>query len=176
MSPDFSYLNAEALRTRQVLAAHFMRGCCHVLEIGGGENPISNHVHGVARVTVVDPVIRPLVAVRHLPEGGMLDVRHVAMRIEDYEPDEPADGLVMLGFEGEGHCDLDVVCRLIEQAAVTVIEASSNHAPAVRAIGRILLKEIHPVAVHLHTTYRGAGVPEGHAFCARNFYVLRRSP
>jgi len=171
---DFSYLNTAALRTRQVLAAHFMRGLYHVLEIGGGENPISNHVRGVERVTVVDPVIRSLVAVRHVPGGGMLDVRHMAMRIEDYEPDETADGLVMLGFEGDGHCDLDVVCRFIEKATVTVLEASCNHAPAVRAIGRILAREIYPVAVHLHTTYRGAGVPEGHAFCARNFYVLRR--
>jgi len=181
--PDFTYLNAEALRTRQLLAAHFVRKCRHVLEIGGGENPITRWLALLADnfedvdgwkwhklVTVVDPVIAPWE--NEQIEGVPWVVRHLQMRIEDYQPRGDEDGLVMLGFEGEGHCDIEVVCRLIEKARVTVIEASCNHMPALRAIGDILSRDIHPVTVHLATTYRGAGVPEAHPFCERNFYVL----
>ncbi len=183
MTSDFSYLSTPTLRTRQVLAAYFVRKCRHVLEIGGGRNPITRWLASLADnfevvdgwkwhkiVTVVDPAIEPWE--EEPVEGVPWIVRHLPIRIEDYRPRGDEDGLVMLGFEGDGHCDLEVVCRLIAAARVTVIEASGRHAPAAAAIGRILARHIHPVAVHLATTYRGAGVPESHPFCERNFYVL----
>lgn len=92
------HLAGPASGLRQVLAAHAVRRCAHIVEIGGAGLPITGFLtHRPASVTVIDPKIprfesdrlndRPC-AVRHL------DVKLQAASL----PDEPDFALVLLGL------------------------------------------------------------------------------
>ena len=58
---DIPHLAAPVLTARQALAAHFLHGCPHIIEIGGYKTPITPFLtHTPETVTSVDPKIEPL--------------------------------------------------------------------------------------------------------------------
>ena len=97
--PDMNYLLSEGARARYVIAAHYLRGCRAVLEIGGFKTPIAGFLtHTPERVLMVDPIVSEY----HAEElnGKPCRVDHVRGRFQEYEIDLPAGeyGMVCLGL------------------------------------------------------------------------------
>lgn len=92
--PNWNYLASEVFRSRYILAAHYLRDCRHVIEIGGYKTPIDGFLtHRYESVTVIDPLVEPLERKR---------VRRVAGDYREFDFSfAPAGeyGLVMLGFD-----------------------------------------------------------------------------
>ncbi|MDP9171003.1 MAG: hypothetical protein M3N54_10335 [Acidobacteriota bacterium] len=112
--PNWNYLASEVFRVRSVIAAHYLRGCRHVIEIGGYKTPIDQFLtHDCESVTVVDPLVEPFAS------GS---VKRVAADYRAFDFSfAPAGeyGLVMLGF------DLplsDNLFRLVDGSRTTIIE------------------------------------------------------
>lgn len=131
--PDMDYLASEGARTRCVIAAHFVGGCPHVVEIGGFTTPVSLYLTGTHEsVTVFDPLMRDYRAtsLNHAP----CRVRHISRSILEAELEPEADnyGLVMLGASLK-HFSEEPLARerqwtklatMVERAKIAVIEAA----------------------------------------------------
>jgi hypothetical protein len=122
---QWRYLRSEAFSMRNVLAAHFVRDCPTVIEIGGWHTPIDRYLTGRhASVVVIDPFIRE--AARDELNGHPCHVRHVRSRFQDltWSVREPDYGLVILGLDLEGLSgdDEQTLFELVRHARTTVIE------------------------------------------------------
>lgn len=124
---DLPHLSGPAAAIRQVLAAHFVRDCPHVLEIGGHLRPVTPHLtHRPASVLVVDPKSVPYEC--DTLNGHACHVRHVAAKFQtlayDYAPF--SYGLVLLGYSlkpyGEHQPLGALLFGLIDHARVIVID------------------------------------------------------
>jgi hypothetical protein len=116
---------------RQVLAAHCLKGCRHVVEIGGAGLPITDFLtHDPESVTVFDPKIAP--QTRDRLNGRPCRVQHRAMKIQRAAVEEferlPALGVVMLGLSLKPlgrHAAVDESLEaLVDAARIVVIEHS----------------------------------------------------
>ena len=123
---EWRYLRSTAFSVRNVLAAHFVRDCPTVVEIGGWHTPIDRFLTGPhASVLVVDPFIGE--STSDDLNGEPCTVRHIRARFQDlrWRIVRPRDyGLAILGYDLEGLSALDenVLFDLIENARITVIE------------------------------------------------------
>ena len=128
---DMDYLVSEAAQSRCVIAAHHLRDCPHVIEIGGFKTPITLYLTGQHRsVTVIDPLMRELR--RETLNGHPCKVRHIPKTFQAVELDVPDDyGFLMLGASLK-YFDEDPERReqqwqkladLIQGARVAVVEA-----------------------------------------------------
>jgi hypothetical protein len=128
---QWRYLRSEAFSVRNVLAAHFVRDCPTVIEIGGWETPIDRYLTGAHdAVVVVDPLIRDATRDGH---GGT--VHHVRARFQDLEwhvSREREYGLVILGLDLEGLTaeDESELFGLIDGAKAVVIEFPTSWEPS----------------------------------------------
>lgn len=131
--PDMDYLTTEAAQTRCVIAAHFVRDCPHVVEIGGFKTPVSLYLAGGHEsVTVFDPLMSDYEA-RSL-NGRPCRVRHLSISFQDSEIDleRGSYGLVMLGCSLKHFSDEPAehekqwrkLTGIVERAGVAVIEAA----------------------------------------------------
>lgn len=128
---DMDYLLSEAGETRSVLAAHFVRHCDHVIEIGGYKMPITKYLTSVPKsVVVVDPKIDPFSATSLYGQPCRVD--HIVARFQnfDFQPPDGSYGFVLLGcslkFPGADRHDMDAhwakLIALVDGADVTVLE------------------------------------------------------
>lgn len=112
--PGWNYLYSDIFKIRYLIAAHYLRECPHVIEIGGYKTPIDQFLqHDYESVVVLDPLVEP-------KESGR--IRHIACDYRDFDTtslDGSAYGLAILGF------DLplsDQLYRLANGARRTVVE------------------------------------------------------
>jgi hypothetical protein len=138
---QWRYLRSEAFSVRNVLAAHFVRDCPTVIELGGWHTPIDRYLTGRhASVVVVDPFIRE--ATREALNGHPCRVRHVRARFQDLEWNvrEPGYGLVILGLDLEGLAAEDerTLHELVRCAGTTVIEFPTSWGPSREQYERLL--------------------------------------
>ncbi len=92
------HLAGAAAALRQVLAAHAVRGCAHIIEIGGAGLPISGFLtHRPETVTVIDPKIPEFSA--STLNGAPCRLRHRAAKLQEVEiaPAGPY-ALILLGL------------------------------------------------------------------------------
>jgi hypothetical protein len=145
----WGYLDTEPLRTRYALAAHFVRLCPHIVEIGGYRgNVITAFLRGQHEsVTVfsLDEEFEPLE--RTELNGAPCRVRHLREYFQS-RPDltsalERTLGLVVLGLEIHG--ELQPLLDLIRSARVCILEAALDHSPGIASLEGILS------AVHTRT-------------------------
>lgn len=129
--PGLVHLRGPGAELRQVIAAHFLRGCPHVLEIGGHLRPITSYLtHHPLSVTVIDPKSIPCEAEEL--NGRPCRVRHLAQKFQDVAIGLAADsyGLVMLGYSlkpfGSRPALDERLFALIDGARITVLD----YAPA----------------------------------------------
>jgi predicted O-methyltransferase YrrM len=130
----WKYLESEAFSTRSVVAAHFLRDCPMVIEIGGGRATIDSFLTGRhQRVVVVDPFLRE----RRVGaiDDGRCAVQHIRARFQDvdWRIEQPGKyGLVMLGLElqGLGEDDRQMLYALVNGARATVIEFPTSWQPS----------------------------------------------
>lgn len=138
----WGYLDTEPLRTRYVLAAHFVRECPHIIEIGGYRgNVITAFLgsrHEAVTVFSLDEEFEPLE--REELNGAPCRVCHV----RDYFQSRPdltnvaggGLGLVVLGLEMHG--ELQPFLELMRRSQVTVLEVAQDYPPGVASLEEIL--------------------------------------
>lgn len=146
---ELPHLDGIGASMRQVLAAHFLVDCEHILEIGGHVRPITDYLtHHPKSVTSIDPKTAPYDA--YLLNGHICRVRHIASKFQDVEYDRPKGsyGLVLLGYSlkplGRQSPLGERLFSLVDNARVIVLEYSpaleraTSQVPEI--IGRTTLK------------------------------------
>ena len=96
---SMAYLLTPEAAVRQVLAAYYVRGCPHVVEIGGYKVPITKYLLGQHEsVTVIDPQVDAFEA--DIWNGRECRIRHLPNRYQDTQLELPerSYGLVLLGL------------------------------------------------------------------------------
>jgi hypothetical protein len=96
---DIPHLSGPGAAIRQVLAAHFVRDCPHIVEIGGHIRPVTDYLtHNPLSVLSVDPKTPPLDAEEL--NGRPCRVKHVSRKFQEVEYDYASGsyGLVLLGY------------------------------------------------------------------------------
>jgi hypothetical protein len=133
----WGYLDTAALQSRYVLAAHFVRDCPHVVEIGGyRQNLITNFLrepHESVSVFSLDAEFDPLE--RDTLNGAPCRVRHVQDHFQQHPLPAAGVGVVALGLEIHG--DFGPFCELVRSADVTVIEVPIDHAPSLACLDHL---------------------------------------
>ncbi|OEJ64379.1 hypothetical protein BEN30_16330 [Magnetovibrio blakemorei] len=141
--PKHNYLLTEALQSRYILAARYLRGCRHVFEIGSFQTPITDFLTApVESCTVVDPLLEPYEADQL--NGHPCQVRHIQGWIQDveYEREHGTYGVVMMGLvldfpggnaEQAKHTFARII-RLIDNAQVTVLEFCTHYEPSINQV------------------------------------------
>lgn len=143
--PDMDYLLSEAAQFRCVIAAHVLRNCPHVLEIGGFTTPISQYLHGQHEsVTVIDPLMRAYSSDSR--NGRPCRIRHIPQTFQDAEITMPGEyGFVMLGVSLKHFSQVPERAReewarlseMVRGARVAVVEAAIDWPLGKRALDRL---------------------------------------
>lgn len=173
---DIPHLAGIGATMRQVFAAHFMRDCPHVLEIGGHIRPVTPYLtHHPVSVTSVDPKAEAYEA--HALNGRQCHVRHIQAKFQqiDFHYQPGSYGLVMLGYSlkpfGSSDPLGDLLFSLIDNARTVVIEYAPELDRAASQVPQIVSRPSVKIRgqfdLHLHDP-EVAGTP----YAARRFYVL----
>jgi len=95
---EHNFYEHDAFKSRYVLAAHHLRHCKHIVEIGGYRTPISLFLRSQHQsVTTIDPYIKPMVA--DTLNGAPSTVRHLPMMFEDYVLSGHEDCFLYMGLD-----------------------------------------------------------------------------
>ncbi len=176
-APDsLPHLSGPAAEARQVLAAHYLRDCPHIVEIGGHIRPITGFLtHNPLSVLSVDPKTAPYESDRL--NGRPCRVRHVARKFQeiDYDYAPFSYGLVLIGYSlkpfGAREPLGELLFSLIDNAKVVVIDHATELDRASTQVPAILSRptvRVHcSIALELDDDAI-AGTPYGR----RQFHVL----
>ena len=133
----WGYLDTEAMRSRYVLAAHFVRHARHVVEIGGyRDNLITNFLTGAhesVSVYSLDAEFEP--AERDTLRGAPCRVRHVRDFFQHHP--HPDDGLAVVALGLEIHGGMEPFYDIVRQATITVVEIPVDHRPSVDCLEQL---------------------------------------
>jgi len=173
------HLSGPAAAVRQVLAAHFVRDCEHVVEIGGHIRPVTDYlIHAPRSVLSVDPKT-PAYEADQL-HGRPCHVRHVPKKFQevayDYAP--RSYGLVLLGYSlkpyGQREPLGQLLFSLIDNAKVVVIEYPPALERATSQVPEIVSRP--SLKVHCHFTLAlGDEAITDSPYARRSFTVLHPS-
>lgn len=180
----WGYLDTEALQTRYVLAAHFVRKMRNIVEIGGYRgNLITSFLtgtHDSVSVYSLDAEFDSLE--QETLNGAPCRVRHIGDYFQNYSHATESLGVIVLGIEILG--DFEPLCNLLRHAEVAVVEVPIDHAPSVDCLNAILARTNLHIAVQINLdlspnesivgnelAQTNMNVP----FWKRNVYVLRPS-
>lgn len=150
------HLASPAAALRQVLAAHAVRHCPHIVEIGGAGLPITGFLtHRPTSVTVIDPKIPAHEA--DMLNGAPCRLRHLAAKLQEVElaPASPY-GLVLLGLSlkpfGRRAATPPELLALAAGAAVLVIDYALDLERAQGQIGALTATRTDAPAIDLSLT------------------------
>lgn len=172
----WEYLLSEPYQARYAIAAHYVRGCPVVVEIGAWRQNISEYLDPAVRmIVVVDPLLE-----RNEREGRVEYLRQAVETVPLclMRPMHGHYGLVCLGLDLGQHPEpaLERIAELANTATVTVLEWAVRYKP-VEYYRDWLLREIEKrVAVRLALDFTGNnGVPQNgfQEFPEREMLVLR---
>ncbi len=156
------HLAGAAAALRQVLAAHAVRHCPHVVEIGGAGLPITGFLtHQPASVTVIDPKI-PAYAADTL-NGAPCRLRHIAAKLQEVVLAPPGPyALVLLGLSlkpfGRRGAVPPELLALAAGAAVLVIDYARELERAQGQIGALTATRSDAPAIDLELTINDAAL------------------
>jgi len=174
---DLPHLAGPAAAIRQVLAAHFVRDCPHVVEIGGHIRPVTPYLtHHPHSVLSVDPKTEPF-------EAGELNgfpcrVRHVGRKFQEIEYSyEPRSyGLVLLGFSlkpfGRNEALGSLFFSLLDNARTVVLEYPPALERATSQVPQILGRATLETVCHFNLDLHDPSI-EGSPYAHRRFHVLK---
>ena len=130
----WGYLDTDALRTRYVLAAHFVRGARHIVEIGGyRHNVITNFLtgsHESVSVYSLDAEFEPLDA--HTLNDAPCRVRLVQDYFQHHV--HPTEDLAIVALGLEIHGEVEGFYELVGRASRAVLEIPIDHQPSVECL------------------------------------------
>lgn len=166
------HLASPAACLRQVLAAHAVRGCTDIVEIGGAGLPLTHYLtHAPRSVTVIDPKIPAFSAGRL--NGHPCEIRHIPAKLQTVAL-EPGPGLalVLLGLSlrpfGRTSATPPQLLALAEAAQVLVIDYALDLPRAQGQIGDLMATRREPPLIDLALTIDDAGLREA-GFDRRRF-------
>ncbi len=176
----FGYLLTEAAQARYILAAHYVRDCDHIVEIGGYKAPITKFVTTVPKsILVLDPKTDEF----HSDSlyGKPCRVDHLATTFQEhaFEAEKDTYGLVIIGLslkffskdETKKAKEWDRLLDLINNARVTIVETPVNCERGENNIAHIL--DACDVTVKLRLDMDMGDNPGMHQdYCNRQFMVL----
>jgi hypothetical protein len=174
---ELPHLSGPAAAIRQVLAAHFVRHCPHIVEIGGHIRPITPYLtHRPLSVLSVDPKTDPYQSdtLHDFP----CSVRHLNRKFQDVEFDySPGSyGLVLLGYSlkpfGRRDSLGDLLFSLIDNAQVVVLEFPPELERASSQVSQILARPGLHVECSLEILLNDDAI-RGSAYARRLFYVIK---
>jgi len=170
------HLAGPAALARQVLAAHYVRNCPHILEIGGHLRPITPYLtHRPASVLSVDPKTLPFEAATL--NGHPCKVRHVSRKFQEIEYDyQPQSyGLVLLGYSLKpfGHREPigELFFSLLDNARIVVLEYAPELERASTQIPHIISRAALEVVCSFHLQLDDPLIA-GSDYARRIFHVL----
>ena len=176
---DLPHLSGPAAAIRQVLAAHFVRDCPHVLEIGGHRRAVTDYLtHAPLSVTSIDPKTSEYEAEEL--NGRPCRVRHIARKFQDVELDyAPGSyGLVLLGYSlkpfGRREPLGELLFSLIDNAKVVVIDYPPALDRAASQVPAILARPTLVSHCSFELTLHDAEIAAT-PFAKRSFHVLHPS-
>jgi len=153
---DMNYLLSEAAMCRYVIAAHYLKSCLEIVEIGGFKTPVTRFLtHRPSRVLVVDPLIQPFVS-KEL-HGAPCRIEHARATFQtyDFELDAGNYGLVLLGASTKYFSDDPAVREsewqklrgLVARARIAVLEHPVAWALGREIVTRLLAEIDHEMVV-----------------------------
>lgn len=161
---------------RQVVAAHFVSDCRHVVEIGGHLRPVTPFLtHGPDSVLVVDPKVEPYEAEEL--NGRPCKVRHIARKFQEVSFDVPSGeyGLVLLGYSlkpfGTREPLGEALFSLIDNARTVVLEYPPALERSASQVPHILARPTVKVRCTIEFTLDDAQI-RGSPFARRRLIVL----
>lgn len=169
------HLSSPAAALRQVLAAHAVRACAHIVEIGGAGLPITGFLtHHPDSVTVIDPKIPDFSAA--MLNDAPCRVRHLAAKLQEVEiaPSAPY-ALVLLGLSlkpfGRRGATPPELLALAAGAEVLVIDYALDLERAQGQIGALTATRPAPPIIDLALTINDE-VLRAAGFDRRRFLVF----
>ncbi len=144
----WDYLQSPVLLVRQRMAAHFLRDCRSILEIGAFKTPITGFLtHQPEEVVIIDPLVEPYESDEL--NGHPCRVRHLASALNDLDLLEWRSkrfGMLFCGMDLDRQHDepgpwLETVCRfvyLVSQAQPPVLEYPVQWQPSAQIFHLIL--------------------------------------
>ena len=173
---DLPHLAGPAAHIRQVLAAHFVRDCPHIVEIGGHIRPVTPFLtHHPESVLSVDPKT-PDFSADEL-NGQPCRVRHVSRKFQevDYGYAPRSYGLVLLGYSlkpfGSREPLGQLLFSLIDNAKVVVIEYPPELDRASSQVPHIISRPTLNIHCSFELVLNDAEIA-GSPYANRRFYVL----
>ncbi len=174
---DLPHLAGPAAAVRQVLAAHFVRDCPHVIEIGGHIRPITPYLmHRPLSVLSVDPKTEPFEAEEL--NGFPCRVRHLNKKFQEvhYECEPRSYGLVLLGYSlkpfGRSEPLGKLFFSLIDNAKVVVLEYPPELERATSQVPQIVSRPTLAPLCHFDIDLHDPQI-EGSLYARRRFHVLQ---
>lgn len=171
------HLSGPSAEVRQVLAAHFLRGCPHVIEIGGHLRPVTPYLtHQPQSVLSIDPKIVPYEAEEL--NGFPCHVRHVDSKFQhvNYNYAPRSYGLVMLGLSlkpyGSRSATGEKLFSLARNARIVVVDFAVELDRAATQSAELLA--LPGLSIHCSLELRlDDAMIGGSPYAARRFVVLR---
>jgi hypothetical protein len=141
-SIGWRYLESESFSIRHVVAAHFLRPCRTIVELGASARGIEAYLTGEHdEVLIIDPQAK---SARWDPAPGRpFGVSRIRARFQDIDWDVPAGasfGMVLLGMELQGMSEDDYrrLFDLLNRAQAVVIEFPRSWEPSRLQFEKIL--------------------------------------
>ena len=170
------HLSGPGAAIRQVLAAHFVRDCDHIVEIGGHIRPVTDYlIHAPKSVLSVDPKTPPLES--ETLHGRPCRVRHLARKFQevDYDYAPGSYGLVLLGYSLKAFGSREplgqLLFGLIDNARVVVLEYPPALERATSQVPSILTRPTLEITCQLDITIDDPKIA-GSPYAQRRFHVL----
>jgi hypothetical protein len=173
---DMNYLLSEGAICRYLIAAHHLRSCPQVVEIGGFKTPITRFLtHHPQSVVVVDPLIEPFRSDEL--HGRPCRVEHVRTTFQAHEFSLPAGGygLVLLGASMKYFSEDDARRRqewaklraLVANAQVAVLEHPVQWPLGREIVKRLLAAIDHDLVVSVDLDLKRSPGMDGDHFLRR---------
>lgn len=134
---EWKYLESEPFYSRHILAAYHLKGCKNILEVGGYKTPITQFLQGDHEsVTVVDPLAKPYYS--STLNNRHCEIKHLAIKIEEYKPKGNEDGFLFLGIEGLTQDAINKIIDIMRKCKVNIIEFPPSWMPSAESFNKIL--------------------------------------
>ncbi len=167
----WSYMASEVFQIRYLVAAHYLRNCRHILEVGGCSTPITNYLRGAHdSVTVVDPLVEPMQA--ETLNNRPCVVRHMALKLQDYHPTGHENGFAVLGMP---QLPLEPVLSIMRRCDVSVLEFPPAFLPSCLMFKAVLESGYFDVTARIvcDLSHNDIGNLSDVKMAVRHLFVLR---
>jgi hypothetical protein len=171
------HLEGPASSVRQVLAAHFLRDCPHIVEIGSHTSPITPYItHRPLSVLCVDPKTPPFES--EGLHGHPCKIRHIDRKFQDVEYDyQPHTyGLVLLGYSlkpfGRKEPLGELLFSLVDNARIVVIDYAPELERASSQVSLIVTRSSLSAVCCFDIKLNDQQI-NGSPYALRRFHVLK---